>query len=191
MKLLLLFSGAYNRPDGLAQFARRLGLEVDLFDSDPNTGGGQSADITNDKVYEIIRERVLRGDYAVIIAAPPCSTFSISRFFVSKSSKDGGPPPVRTRIEIIGRRFMPNKHRAELDRANNVVARMCALLLLAHRAGTEFIIENPADRGDLTKPDLFINAEHGPLWLLPVACALVRQTSAKMVTFAMCAFGAP
>ena len=86
---------------------------------------------------------------------------------------------------------MPNKHRAELDRANNVVARMCALLLLAHRAGTEFIIENPADRGDLTKPDLFINAEHGPLWLLPVACALARQTSAKMVTFAMCAFGAP
>ena len=40
IKILLLFSGAYNRPDGLAQFARRLGLEVDLFDSDPNTGGG-------------------------------------------------------------------------------------------------------------------------------------------------------
>ena len=142
IKLLLLFSGAYNRPDGLAQFARRLGLEVDLFDSDPNTGGGTSADITNDKVYNILRERVLRGEYAVIIAAPPCSTFSISRFFVSKSSKDGGPPPVRTRLEILGRRFMPNKHRAELDRANDVTGRMCALLLLAHRAGTEYIVEN-------------------------------------------------
>ena len=68
---------------------------------------------------------------------------------------------------------------------------MCALLLLAHRAGTEFIIENPADRGDVAKPKLFINAEHGPLWLLPVTCALARQTSAKMVTFAMWAFGAP
>ena len=31
IKILLLFSGAYNRPDGLAQFARRLGLEVDHF----------------------------------------------------------------------------------------------------------------------------------------------------------------
>ena len=61
-----------------------------------------------------------------------------------------------------------NKHRAEVDRANDVTGRMCALLLLAHRSGIEYIIENPADRGDVTKPNLFINAEHGPLWLLPV-----------------------
>ena len=53
-----LLGRIHNRPDGLAQFARRLGLEVDLFDSDPNTGGEKSADITNDKVYNIIRERV-------------------------------------------------------------------------------------------------------------------------------------
>ena len=72
--------------------------------------------------------------------------------------------------------------------------RACVLYyfsLTAHRSGTEYIIENPADRGDVAKPKLFIDAEHGPLWLLPVVCALLRQTSAKMVTFAMCAFGAP
>ena len=163
IKILLLFSGAYHRPDGLAQFARRLGLEVDLFDSDPNSGGGDAADITKDAVYDKLRERIVRGEYAVIIAAPPCSTFSISRFFKSATSPDGGPPPVRTRIEIMGCRFLPSKHRAELERANNVVARMCALLVLAHRAGTEFIIENPADRGDLSRPELFIDAAHGPL----------------------------
>jgi len=71
----------------LAQFARRLGLEVDLFDSDPNSGGGDSADITKDEVYELLRERISRGDYALIIAAPPCSTFSISRFFKSITFK--------------------------------------------------------------------------------------------------------
>ena len=191
IKVLLLFSGAYNRPDGLAQFARRLGLEVDLFDSDPNSGGGDAADITKESVYLQLRERIVRGEYAIIIAAPPCSTFSISRFFRSLTSPDGGPPPVRTRIEIMGCRFLPSKHRAELERANNVVNKMCALLMLAHRAGTEFIIENPADRGDVSVPDLFINATHGPLWLMSAVCALTRQTSAKAVTFAMCAFGAP
>ena len=191
IRILLLFSGAYNRPDGLAQFARRLGLEVDLFDSDPNIGGGDSADITKEAVYEQLRERIVRGEYAIIIAAPPCSTFSISRFFKSATSPDGGPPPVRTRVEITGCRFLPSKHRAELERANNVVNRMCALLLLAHRAGTEFIIENPADRGDVSKPELFINAMHGPLWLVAAICALTKQTSARAVTFAMCAFGAP
>ena len=162
IKILLLFSGTYHRPDGLAQFARRLGLEVDLFDSDPNVGGGDSADITKEAVYERLRERIVQGDYALIIAAPPCSTFSISRFFRSTTSSDGGPPPVRTRIEIAGCRFLPTKHRAELNRANDVVGRMCSLLMLAHRAGTEFIIENPADRGDLTEPSLFIDAAHGP-----------------------------
>jgi len=86
---------------------------------------------------------------------------------------------------------LPSKHRAELERANDVATRMCALLMLAHRAGTEFIVENPADRGDLTKPELFINALHGPIWLMAAVCALSKHTSAKMVTFAMCAFGAP
>ena len=65
------------------------------------------------------------------------------------------------------------------------------LLMLAHRAGTEFIIENPADRGDLTEPSLFIDAAHGPLWLMAAVCALSRHASTKVVTFAMCEFGAP
>ena len=49
--ILLLFSGAYNRPDGLAQFARQLGFEVVMYDCDPVSGGGKDADITNDDVY--------------------------------------------------------------------------------------------------------------------------------------------
>ena len=98
---------------------------------------------------------------------------------------------MRTRTEIDGCRFLPSKHRPELSRANDVVNKMCALLHLAHRAGTEIIIENPADRGDLSQPNYFLNASHGPLWLMPAICALIKRTSAKTVTFAMCAFGAP
>ena len=82
----------------------------------------------------------------------------------------------------MGCRFLPSKHRAELERANRVTNLMCALLMLAHRAGTEFVIENPADRGDVSRPELFINAAHGPLWLMAAVGALTKQTSAKMVT---------
>ena len=46
---------------------------------------------------------------------------------------------MRTRAEIEGCRFLPSKHRPELSRANDVVNKMCALLHLAHRAGTEII----------------------------------------------------
>ena len=119
--LLIMFSGAYNRPDGLAQFARKLGLEVELMDNDPKSGGGDAADITNEDVYDALRERIVRGEFAAIIAAPPCSTFSISRFFESATSSDGGPPIVRNRTDIEGLRFIPTKHRAELDRANDIV----------------------------------------------------------------------
>ena len=190
-RLLLLFSGSYQRPDGLAQFARQLGLEVDLFDSDPHVGGGADADILDDKVYESLQARISSGIYVAIFAAPPCSTYSISRFFRAASSKDGGPPPVRTRREIGGCRFLPQKHHEELRRANTITARLCALMILAHRAGTEFVIENPADRGDATRPDLFVNENHGPLWLVDSVCALAKMASTSTVTFAMCAFGAP
>ena len=44
-----------------------------MFDSDPNQGGGHSADITKEVVYEQLRERIVRGEYATIIAAPPCT----------------------------------------------------------------------------------------------------------------------
>ena len=53
-----------------------------------------------------------------------------------------------------------------------VTIRMCSLLLLAHRVGTQFVVENPADPGDLSAPKYFLNAEHGPLWLFPAVLAL-------------------
>ena len=190
MRVLLLFSGPYHRPDGLAQFLRQLGLEVEMLDNDARTGGGNTADLLRDEVYEPLRERVARGEFAVIVAAPPCSTFSISRFFESPDSKDGGPPPVRNRSNIEGLRFVPTSHRPELERANNIVARMAALLMYANRAGTQFIVENPADRGDATQADVFLHADHGPLWLMPAIHALSRHAATKLVTFAMCAFGA-
>ena len=56
------------------------------------------------------------------------------------------------RREISGCRFLPQKHHEELRRANAITARLCALMILAHRAGTEFVIENPADR---TVPQIY------------------------------------
>jgi len=48
-RVLLLFSGPYRRPDGLAAFLRQRGLDVVLFDNDPKHGG-EKDDITKDDV---------------------------------------------------------------------------------------------------------------------------------------------
>ena len=60
----------------------------------------KDADITNDDVYDALRNRIAKGEFLAILAAPPCSTFSISRFMHSPTSADDGPPPVRVRKEI-------------------------------------------------------------------------------------------
>ena len=44
-KVLVLFSGPYRRPDGLAAFLTRFGFEPVLLDNDAETGGGADGDI--------------------------------------------------------------------------------------------------------------------------------------------------
>jgi hypothetical protein len=95
--VLVLFSGPYERPDGLAVFLRRLGFLVELVDNDPRKGGGATADLTSDAFYAELLQCVIAGELLAIIAAPPCSTFSISRFIPHLSSPDGRGPPVLRR----------------------------------------------------------------------------------------------
>ena len=87
-RVLLLFSGPYQRPDGLAAFLTKLGLEPVLLDNDAKTGGGDNGDILNDDVYNNLLGRAAKGEFLAIIAAPPCSTFSISRQFPARGAKD-------------------------------------------------------------------------------------------------------
>ena len=48
-------------------------------------------------------------------------------------------------------------------RALEIVRRLAILLHVARGAGTEFVIENPVDRGDRDRKEFFITEEHGPL----------------------------
>ena len=189
-KVLVLFSGPYRRPDGLAAFLTRFGFDPVLLDNDPETGGGADGDILNDDVHNRLLQRVSRGEFLAVVAAPPCSTFSVTRHFAAGGSKDDGPPVVRDRANIRGIPNVPAKHLRELRQANAIVARMTALLTAAFAAGTQYIIENPADRGDPAHPRRFLEADHGPLWQMPEIRSL-QSLSAKLATFPMCAFNAP
>ena len=76
-RVLVLFSGSYRRPDGIAAFLTRRGLGVDMIDSDVVNGGGNPHDILNDAFFADLYDRVRRGDYIAVFAAPPCSTYSV------------------------------------------------------------------------------------------------------------------
>ena len=188
-KVLLLFSGPKRRPDGLAAFLARFGIDAVMIDADPENGGDASDDILSDEVYDRLMKNVKAGVFLAIVAAPPCSTFSISRFIDGPKGK--GAPVVRTRKHIRGIPKVDPKHRRELVLANSIVARTAGLLAAAHEVGTQWIIENPADRGDPASHRIWLHDDHGPLWIMPEIIALARVCSASSCTFPMCAFSSP
>ena len=147
-KILVLFSGDYNRPDGLGAFLRLCGFDVTMVDSDAKRGGDSDHDILNDRFFHALLARIRSGQYYAIFAAPPCSTFSVARHFKSKNGRGGGPPVIRTRQHPTGLPNLNPAHTRELKRANEIIARLCILIGAAHENGTEFIIENPSDRSD-------------------------------------------
>ena len=191
-RVLILFSGPYARPDGLAAFLRARGIEVDQYDCDEKKGGGEDANILNDAFFTSLFNLVRNGHYATVFTAPPCSTYSVARHFpASRPGRDSGPPVVRKRgDEILGVKDVPARHQRELRRANEITRRTAVILTAAHRAGAQFVLENPADRGDKENMLLFQVAEHGPIWLDPHVRALHGACGAEAVTFAQCMFGA-
>ena len=191
-KVLVLFSGPMRRRDGLAVYLRSLGLEPELVDNDRSHGGGAHLDLLNDGFYRDLLSRVSGGEYLCVIAAPPCSTYSVSRFFSSSSRVDGGAPVVRTRDpkQRDGLHHVPISHRRELEEANELTRRTCSLLGTAAKNGTQFILENPADHGDPTQKHLFIHPDHCPIWLTHSVEHLKASTGASTATFPFCHFGA-
>ena len=188
----MLFSGPYRRDDGLAAHLRSRGFAVDTVDNDPAHGDADD-DFLDDAFFDELRRKTLDGQYKMIFAAPPCSTFSISRHFSARKSRrgDGGPPPVRTRSSPQGLSSPPAGHANELRQANEVIERLCELLSAAHDAGVPFVIENPADRGDNSAAHTFLCADHAPLWIHPAMVALQERACAEACTFAQCMLGAP
>ena len=65
---------------------------------------------------------------------------------------------------------------------------MAYILGAAHSTGTQFIVENPADRG--LGDELHVDDRHGPLWLVPIIRLLAVSAATAQVTFAQCMFGA-
>ena len=100
-------------------------LHVSAIDNNSSNGGDSNHDLLKDSVFESLLRRVRRGEFLGIFAAPPCSTFSITRFQRSSSSPDGGPPVIRRRSsnQVEGIKDCPAAHVRELKRANELISK--------------------------------------------------------------------
>ena len=79
-KVLVLFSGPYARDDSLGACRRQHGFEVVMVDNDAECGGDAAHDLANTAFYEGLLLQARGGEFSAVVAAPPCSTFSIASF---------------------------------------------------------------------------------------------------------------
>ena len=93
----------------------------------------------------------------------------------------------------MGLPTVPENHKMELRKANQLVSRTMAILsAIAHSNGS-FILESPADRGNPKCPITYDPelASHGSLWVMPIVLLLAKETNSVTITFAQCMYGSP
>ena len=184
-RALLLFSGPYRRPDGLAAKLRAKGWSVDQLD---RLEGGYAADIRNPSVFSRIVSMLAAGEYGAVFLGIPCSTFSVCRI---RSVPDGGPPQVRNSTHPYGIPHLEAGWEREVAASNNVTERSVFVALLAAARGAIVIIENPvscAPCSPWARPEF---ASHCPLWMLSIVRRWFAVARAESVDMCQCALGSP
>ena len=173
---LIVFAGPGHEHD-LAARLRARGVAVTVVDTKV---GGSDHDVRRAGVGGRLLERVGRGDYDLVVAAPPCESFSVAHR-----------PQLRSRRQKEGLHNAPPEWAAYLRKHNELAQWTAQLAQAAHQAGAIWAIENPADRGRNGSPAYWAaRADHAPLWVQDCVTRLEGQTDAATQTFAYCAFGA-
>ena len=204
LHLLNLFSGPYNRSDGLSARMADFGWgKVTNIDNSKALGGGWGDDLLNDRRYAELLETAEQGGYDAIMIAFPCSTFSIARFFdattglidwpVTNDTSGRGPPPVRTSLHPDG---LPEgelnpRHVKELGVSNRLLDRTAEIAIAAHRSPrrTTIVFENPADRTDEGAPHHISGLPHGSLFATEQIQRVMRTVGSwSKCSFALCSF---
>ena len=190
--LLHLFAGGA-RDDSLAAAFRRHGwaaAEVDV------ERGGPRHDLTSDSVFRQLLRRAEAGEWRLLVAGPPCSTFSVARF----RQGSGSARPLRRRSAGGTIADLTFEERCKVDEADLLLERTLGIAAAVIRAGGDVVIENPVDRGDPALSDRLAprsqdgrgvhdEPDHFPMWLVPAVQQFQRVHHAAALHFPMCAFG--
>ena len=167
---LIVFAGPGHESD-LAARLRARGIAVTVVDTKV---GGSEHDVRQPRVGQRLIDRVRRGDYDVVFAAPPCESYSVAHR-----------PQLRSRRSAAGLRSAPAEWHAYLRKHNELAEWTAQLAMAAHDAGILWAIENPADRGLRGSPAAWPGHEdHAPLWVQQCVLRLAEHASAASRTFA-------
>ena len=182
-RVLHLFPGFRRKEDvewwiRIRTLAEGMGLIVDVFSVDVAVDG--SMDVTQEKIRLGLLEDVRQGFYHASIKGPPCTTWSRARF----NQKKGGPRPLRTRSEPLGRSDILMTE-SELKKVNlGTQLSNVSLDVFEEIAKVDgvFILEHQQDPGAPSYPSIFD---------LPRVRSLASQPEVDSIDFEQCQFAMP
>ena len=193
-QFLNLFSGPYEGADNLKAALTVEGWKhIVQRDSDESVGGGWEHNILNDATFAELLSDARAGKFAALMLAPPCSTFSLTRFFTPEDGTPGA-PPVRDAAHPDGLPIerLPPRHVREVKMSNLIISRMVEVAIAAHHstANATIVIENPADRKDPSSPAFDASfSMHGSLFDTTPFKKLAAAVNLLKATFAYCRLG--
>ena len=125
---------------------------------------GPRFDLSRARLRRQLLDEVQRGQFALVVASPPCSTFSRARY-----SGRPGPPPLRSAEFLRGFPRLNGRNRDRIARANLFVD-FSVELLQAQAAGRRWgLLEHPEDLGARRA------GIPGSIWRWPAVRALVEH----------------
>ena len=174
LRVLLVFAGGAVDSHALLWRLRAQGHDVTAIDT---RLGGARHDVLRGDLGERLVRGVAAGDYDVVFAAPPCSSFSVRH-----------PRRLRSFARPQGVEPLPEEWRTYVSNHNRLADFTAALVAACSAAGVPCAVENPADRADSGSAAYWeAAADSGSIWRMPQLGAALRGAGAEFYTFAQCA----
>ena len=117
---------------------------------------GKEFDLTKTKVKKRLMERARAKEFDVLLASPPCATFSRARY-----SGRSGPPALRSAAWLRGFPRLQGGKRRQVRDANSFIDFVVEVAGEMSRAGGYVLIEHPEDLGSRRSGD------PGSIWRWP------------------------
>ena len=170
--MLYIFSGPHRKGD-VGSLLQSLGQVDNLLQFDLHRSSEH--DLSKESLWQHIFQLLGEGDW-ILIASPPCETFSRVRH------RHPGPRPLRSAFYPRGFPWLSNAHLQQVEQANYFVDQTVTACQLAW----QYFLEHPEDLG--ATPDREFSAS---IWQFPALREL--QVTTKALTFALfqCTFEAP
>ena len=152
-----------------------------MVDSVDTLHGGREHQMLDTGIQEAVLAAVRAGEYTVVWAGTPCSSFSV--WWLAATM-----PTLRDREHPQGVPGLSTQHQEYVDMHNRLAEFTSRVIRAAWDAGCTVVVENPPDRGMRASPHFrWSTRHHAPLWLLPCMRELAAHIQPTWVTFPQCA----